>query len=201
MQAGGDEDENVIRATPCSSRVRSIGGRIRRFGTGRVMSQMRMQAFLRPRATRPGGGRRWDGGGRRRRLRRGRPAAAAGADGQRADEPVVGKVHVESGSTVVETYAHGGSGSGEWFGVKDGDGYCRGAGARFQPLSSRAPATGRVANTVAARLRPGPIAVFDVTHDAIERLPADEADGAAAETAARHGRADNAVAFRRQLDQ
>ena len=41
---------------PASSSVRRIGGRISWFGTGRVMSQMRMQAFLRPRASSASGG-------------------------------------------------------------------------------------------------------------------------------------------------
>ena len=71
-------------------------------GTGRVMSQIRMQASLRPRASSRNGGvpigsleGRGDGGlgiGQRRHV----------ADRQRADDAVGGQLHGQSGPAVVE---------------------------------------------------------------------------------------------------
>ncbi len=91
---------------------------MRRFGTGRVMSQTRMQAFLRPRDL--GEGTRADGlfqgigdgtlgivQGRRR------------LNGQRADDAVIGEVDFQSGSAVIELNAH----DGPWVG-KEIDGLC-----------------------------------------------------------------------------
>ena len=44
------------RGTPLASRTSSIGSRISRFGTGRVMSQTTMHALRRPRANSASGG-------------------------------------------------------------------------------------------------------------------------------------------------
>jgi len=52
MQSGGDDDPDVAGGDPPSIRPSIIGRKKRRFGTGRVMSQIKRQAlrWLRARA-------------------------------------------------------------------------------------------------------------------------------------------------------
>ncbi len=56
MQASGDENGDALRGIPAFPRISSIGSRINRLGTGRVMSEMTMQADFRPRASSASGG-------------------------------------------------------------------------------------------------------------------------------------------------
>ena len=90
---------------PASWSIRSIGRRIVALGTGRVMSQIRMQASRRPRASSASGGvpiglpqhlrDRPLGVGQRRDV----------ADRQRADDAIGGQFDGQSGPAVVQSHA------------------------------------------------------------------------------------------------
>ena len=78
------------RAMPAASRVSSRGGRMIRLGTGRVISEITMQALVRPRASCPSGG-----------LSIGRASAwrTAAAGSGRGSRGSISNTTVESGSS------------------------------------------------------------------------------------------------------
>ena len=102
VQSGRDQDQRASRGMPASRKTSSIGRRIVWLGTGRVMSQIRMQASLRPCASsrKPGvpiGSSSADrDGALRDRERR------DVLDRQRADHAIRREFHVQSRSAVVE---------------------------------------------------------------------------------------------------